>query len=120
VLERKYEWESIKIGAGPPPIKTAEGWILIYHGVDSKKVYRTGVALLDLEDPSRVISRSPHPILEPEIEYERCGDIDNVVFPEGAVVLNDKLSVYYGAADKCCCLATVKIQDLLDYLNEIR
>jgi predicted GH43/DUF377 family glycosyl hydrolase len=116
VMRPKYEWESEKIGSGAPPIKTKEGWLLIYHGKDDKGVYRVGGALLDLEEPSRVIARSPYPILEPEEEYEREGDTPNVVFPEGAVVMEDTLYVYYGAADKCCCLATAKLDDILDYL----
>ena len=120
ILKRKYKWESKKIGAGPPPVKTEEGWLLIYHGVDNDHVYRTGVALLDLEDPSRVIARSPHPILEPEADYEKYGDVNDVVFPEGAVVLNDTLFIYYGGADKVCALATVKVKDLLDFLKEFR
>jgi len=115
VLDRKYEWESKKIGAGPPPIKTEEGWLLIYHGVD-KKVYRAGVALLDLDDPRKVIARSPQPILEPEKGYERKGDMPNVVFPGGAVPKGDELLVYYGAADKRCALATCKLNDLVDFL----
>ncbi len=120
ILKRKFEWEAKKIGSGPPPVKTDEGWLLIYHGADKNSIYRAGAALLDLEDPSRVISRSPYPILEPKADYEKYGDINNVVFPEGAIVINDTLFVYYGAADKCCCLATVKLQDLLDFLKGLR
>lgn len=117
ILKRRYDWEAKKIGAGPPPVKTEEGWLLIYHGVDEHHVYRTGVALLDLEDPTRVIARSPHPILEPETDYEKYGDINNVVFPEGAVILDDTLFVYYGAADKVCALATIQVHDILDFLK---
>ena len=120
VLERKYSWEAEKIGAGPPPVMTGEGWLLIYHGVGNKHVYRTGVALLDLEDPSRVIARSPLPILEPEEDYEKYGDINNVVFPEGAVIRNDTLFVYYGAADRVCALATAKVDDILHFLKGFR
>ena len=89
---------------------------MIYHGRDDKAVYRAGAALLDLEDPSRVIARSPYPILEPEEEYERVGDTPNVVFPEGAIVMGDVLYLYYGAADTCCCLAFAKLDDIVDYL----
>ncbi len=117
ILKRKYAWESVKIGAGPPPVKTEEGWLLIYHGVDEKHVYRAGVALLDLNNPLKVIARSPYPILEPKADYEKYGDINNVVFPEGAVILDDTLFVYYGAADKVCALATIQVQDLLDHLR---
>jgi len=116
VMRPKYKWEAEKIGAGPPPIKTDAGWLLVYHGVDNNRVYRAGAALLDLEDPSKVIARSPHPILEPEEEYERAGDTPNVVFPEGAIIVDDMLYVYYGAADTCCCLAFAKLDDILDHL----
>lgn len=120
ILRREYPWEAKKIGAGPPPVKTKEGWLFIYHGVDKDHVYRTGVALLDLEDPVEVIARSPLPILEPEEDYEKYGDVNNVVFPEGAIVLDDTLFVYYGAADKVCALATVKVDDILDFLKGFR
>lgn len=117
VMRPKHEWEAKKIGAGPPPIRTDAGWLLIYHGVDANHIYRAGAALLNLKDPRKVIARSPQPILEPEEEYERVGDVPNVVFPEGAVVRDDILYVYYGGADKCCCLATAGLDDLLDYLS---
>ncbi len=117
VLEKKFEWEAQKIGSGPPPVKTSEGWLLFYHSVDKDSVYRCGVALLDLDNPSRVIARSPVPVLEPEEDYEKYGDVNNVVFPEGAVLLGDTVFLYYGAADTCCALATVKLQELLDYLE---
>lgn len=116
IMRPEHEWEEEKIGAGPPPIKTDAGWLLIYHGVDAKRVYRAGAVLLDLEEPSKVIARSPKPILEPEEEYERVGDVPNVVFPEGAVVRGDTLYVYYGGADKCCCVANVQLGEFVDYL----
>jgi len=120
VMRPKYKWEVKKIGAGPPPIRTDAGWLLIYHGVDANHIYRAGAALLDLDDPGWVIARSPHPILEPEEEYEKAGDVPNVVFPEGAVVRDRTLYVYYGGADKCCCLATTALDDLLGYLLTFR
>ncbi|MDY6875004.1 MAG: glycosidase [Chloroflexota bacterium] len=120
VMWPKYKWEAKKIGAGPPPLRTDAGWLLIYHGVDAAHVYRAGAALLDLEEPSRVIARSPYPILEPQEEYERVGDVPNVVFPEGAIVRDGVLYVYYGGADKCCCLATIVLDDLLGSLLAFR
>jgi len=119
IMRPEYDWERSKIGAGPPPIRTDAGWLLIYHGVDEGHVYRAGAALLDLDDPARVIARSPRPILEPEEEYERVGDVPNVVFPVGAVVQNGTLYVYYGGADKCCCLATAELDDLVNYLRHV-
>ncbi len=116
IMKREFEWESQKIGAGPPPIKTDHGWILIYHGVDDNLIYRAGVALLDLENPSRVIARYPDPILEPEMEYEQKGDVPNVVFPEGTAIFDNMLYVYYGGADKVISLATIEMDELLEEL----
>jgi beta-1,2-mannobiose phosphorylase / 1,2-beta-oligomannan phosphorylase len=119
LMKPEQDWEELKIGAGPPPIKTKHGWLLIYHGVDKDVVYRAGAALLDLNDPLKVIARTKQPILQPEEPYERIGDINNVVFPTGACVIDDKLHVYYGGADKVCCLAIVELSALLQYiLNE--
>ena len=71
VLKREFEWESRKIGSGPPPIKTREGWLLIYHGVDRDGIYRVGASLLELEDPRKVLAKLPVPILELEKDYEK-------------------------------------------------
>lgn len=116
VMGPKADWESQKIGAGPTPIETDEGWLLIYHGVDDRSVYRVGLALLDLDDPRRVIARSNRPVMEPEEDYELIGDVNNVVFPQGAVVLDGTLHMYYGAADRVIGHATSKISDLVDHL----
>ena len=116
VMEPREEWEAKKIGAGPPPIETEVGWLLIYHGVDWNHVYRAGAALLAPEEPWRVIARTRDPILEPAEPYEVEGDVPNVVFPEGAVVAGDDLLIFYGGADRVCCAARVHLQDLLDFL----
>ncbi len=113
VMQAEAEWEGEKLGAGPPPIKTDAGWLLIYHGVDKNSVYRAGVALLDLKEPWLVIARSPRPILEPEENYEKFGDVPNVVFPEGIVRMDDELMIFYGAADKICCAAKVGLNELV-------
>ncbi|MDO9574976.1 MAG: glycosidase, partial [bacterium] len=119
VMIPREKWESDKIGAGPPPIKTERGWLLIYHGVSKDYVYRAGAALLDLEEPWKVIARTHEPILEPEEDYERAGDVPNVVFPEGAVVISNELLLFYGAADKVCCVARVLLKELINYLITI-
>jgi beta-1,2-mannobiose phosphorylase / 1,2-beta-oligomannan phosphorylase len=117
LLKPEEDWEELKVGAGPPPIKTRTGWLVIYHGVSREKVYRAGAAVLDLHDPSKIIGRTKTPILEPKEPYEKFGDVNNVVFPTGACVVdNDKLFVYYGAADKVCCLATADLNYLLDHI----
>ncbi|RKY62763.1 MAG: glycosidase [Candidatus Latescibacterota bacterium] len=120
LFKPEQPWEAMKIGAGPPPIKTPEGWLLIYHGVDENFVYRAGMVLLDLDRPDRVIARSPYPILEPEEPYEKVGDIPNVVFPTGTVVIDGELFVYYGAADKVCCVATAPLNELLEFLLKFK
>ncbi len=109
-------WMREKWGIGPTPIKTDEGWLLIIHGVwlACNYVYRIGVVLLDLEDPSRVIGQFPEFILTPREEYERSGEVPNCVFSNGAILeANGELKVYYGAADTCIGLATCQIDDLI-------
>jgi len=118
IMKPEQTWEGKKIGAGPPPIKTDAGWLLIYHGVDENSAYRAGAALLDLEEPWKLVARTPQPILEPQEEYEREGDVPNVVFPEGAVVSSDELLVFYGAADKVCCVASTSLDELVAHLLE--
>lgn len=118
-------WDSLKIGAGAQPLKTKFGWLLIYHGVDHEMVYRLGVVLVDLDDPGRVLYRSPNPILSPETKYE-VGEkgqswVPNVVFTCGAVPAEEKeilgeedeVLVYYGAADTSVCVAKGKVGDLI-------
>ncbi len=117
IMESQEWWEENKIGGGAPPIKTEAGWLIVYHGV-APGCYRAGAALLDLEDPSRVIGRTKQPILEPKEEYERVGNVDNVVFPEGNVVIDGKLFVYYGAADKFVGVATCSLDTLLGELKQ--
>jgi len=113
----ELSWEENKIGGGPPPIKTDAGWLLFYHGVDCKYVYRMGAALLDLNDPMKVLARTDRFLLEPELEWEKVGVVPNVVFPTGNVVRDDgELLIYYGAADRVVGLATGKLDALLDYL----
>ncbi len=116
LMQPEQDWEGSKIGSGPPPIKTRDGWLLIYHGVDKDSVYRAGAALLDLDNPFNVIARTKGPILEPEESYERVGDVNNVVFPTGACIIDERLHVYYGAADKVCSLAVVELDAFLEYL----
>ncbi|MBU2575142.1 MAG: glycosidase [Elusimicrobia bacterium] len=117
IMQGKEIWESGKIGAGPQPIKTDKGWLLIYHGVGPDKgvsKYKTGAVLLDLNDPSRIIARTKDPILEPEKDYEIAGDVANVVFPEGIIEKDGELYIYYGAADNTCCLASCRLNELLE------
>jgi len=112
---RRGMWDSWKVGISAPPIKTKEGWLLLYHGVSSTPTYRIGAALLDLKDPTVVIARAALPILEPIMPYEReGGPVHNVVFPCGMVLRKDTLYIYYGGADFCTGVATAKLKDVLD------
>lgn len=109
-------WDAVKVGAGPPPILTDDGWLLIYHGVKAYGghfIYRAGVALLDRHTPHKVIARCPDWVFQAEAPYELSGLVPNVVFPTGVVVRGDELWMYYGAADSCVCLATAKVKDIL-------
>jgi len=115
-------WDSNKIGLGPQPIETPEGWLVIYHGVKetvSKLIYRLGLMLLDLDDPSRVIYRSSQWVFGPQELYEQIGDVPFVTFSCGVVAHpeTDEIYMYYGAADSAIALATAKISDLLDFLK---
>jgi len=116
LIKPEEAWEALKIGAGVPPIKTEKGWLVIYHGVNEEHVYSAGAILLDLEVPTKILGRTRTPILSPEEQYELNGDVNNVVFPTGACILDNVLFVYYGAADKVCCLATIELKEILDYL----
>ncbi len=114
-------WDSLRIGIGPPPLRTEHGWLLVYHGVKQTvagDVYRVGLALLDLDEPTRVLRRLPGWVLAPLAPYERAGDVPNVVFPCGLLhdEASDELRLYYGAADTSICLATARLGDVLDAL----
>jgi len=114
-------WDAHKVGLGPPPLLTAEGWLLLYHGVHTTaagSIYRLGLALLDTEHPDRVLARSSEWIFGPNANYERIGDVDQVIFPCGWLLQDDgdTLQVYYGAADTSICIAGASLSDLLAWL----
>lgn len=114
-------WDGVKIGITAPPIETKDGWLLLYHGIcASDHVYRVGAMLLDLDEPQKVLSRTPIPILEPIESFERKGVVDNVVFPCGVVLRDGTLYIYYGGADTVICVATVGLDDLLKYLKNFQ
>ena len=115
-------WDAGKIGLGPPPIETPDGWLLMYHGVRlaaSGPIYRLGLALLDLEDPTVIINRSEEWVFGPGASYEWLGDVDQVVFPCGWVLdeAADRVLLYYGAADTSVALATASYGAILDYVR---
>jgi beta-1,4-mannooligosaccharide/beta-1,4-mannosyl-N-acetylglucosamine phosphorylase len=116
-------WQRTKIGAGPIPIETADGWLMIYHGVmDTCNgfVYSIGAALLDLEEPWRVLYRTRDHLLTPETDYEITGHVPNVVFPCAAVhdQPTGRLAIYYGAADTHCCVAYAQLDELVAYVKQ--
>jgi len=118
-------WANNKIGPGPQPIKTDKGWLVIYHGAEQmddeapgwNKIYRAGVMLLDLEDPSKIIANAAAPLFEPEESYEKDPFYrPNIVFPSGVIVESDNsVKIYYGASDNCVAVAETTIDELIDF-----
>lgn len=118
-------WANNKIGPGPQPIKTDKGWLVIYHGAELtdenaegwSKIYRAGVMLLDLEDPSKIIANAKAPLFEPETDYEKDTFYrPNIVFPSGVIVEDDNsVKIYYGASDNCVALAETTVDELVEY-----
>ena len=118
ISPRTRYWDSFRIGASVPPIRTERGWLEIYHGVkmtSAGPIYRAGTVMLDLDNPAEVVGRCLTPILSPREEYERIGDVGNVVFAGGAIVESDgEVKIYYGAADTSICVATAHIDELIE------
>ncbi|MEW4371550.1 glycosidase [Paenibacillus kandeliae] len=114
---QNMDWESRKIGGSTPPIRTEQGWLVLYHGVDDQIVYRVGAMLLDLDNPEIIIARTHQFIMEPETYYEKFGfQIPNVIFPTGNIVKDDLLYIYYGVTDTAIALATVPLTDLITHI----
>lgn len=116
-------WDSDKIGLSCPVIRTSEGWLMVYHSVRqtaSGSIYRIGLALFDLGCHQTCLRRSDTWVLSPDEEYERRGDVGNVIFPCGYTVAEDgdTLRLYYGGADTCIAMATASINQLLNWLHE--
>jgi len=125
VLEEEDQpgWDNGKVGAGPPPLETMQGWLLLFHGVqrqDNGWLYRMGLALLDLDHPGKVIARSPSWVFEPRAPYEMLAGKPGIIFPTGMVVRDNILHLYYGAADSSVALATAPLPRLLDALESYR
>ena len=119
VMDPIFKHESSYLGGGCPPIETAHGWLLIYHGVEETPngiVYSACAALLDIENPVKEIVRLPIPLFFPEHKWERCGEVNNVVFPTGTALFGDTLFIYYGAADEQIATASLKLTELVNEL----
>jgi beta-1,4-mannooligosaccharide/beta-1,4-mannosyl-N-acetylglucosamine phosphorylase len=117
-----YWWKNTKLGAGPIPIETSEGWLLIYHGVCtscSGFIYSIGGALLDIDDPSKVIADCEDYLLTPEAPYETTGFVPNVTFPCATLQDADtgRIAIFYGAADTYSALAFAQVDELIDYIK---
>jgi len=110
----EVDWEYSKIGIGAPPHKTDRGWLMVYHAVDKQMTYRLGLVLMDLENPLKIIKRTDQPILEPAADWELKGDVNNVVFTCGTVLLGNDLWVYYGGADTVIGLARGNVSEFLN------
>ncbi len=115
---RGGHWDSSRIGASAVPIEVEQGWLLIYYGVKQTQggpLVRMGAAVLDKEDPSKVLARSNIPILSPREQYERIGDVPNMIFSCGAAVQDGELRIYYGGSDSCICLGTANVAEIVDF-----
>ena len=113
-------WQSTKVGPGPRPIETSEGWLLIYHGVWTScngYLYYAGAVLLDLEEPWKVLYRTKDYLLAPTEPYERIGDVPNVIFPSSAIVDKGIIRLYYGCADTCISMAEAKLNDVIEFVK---
>ena len=117
-------WDAGKIGLGPPPLETSDGWLLCYHGVHmtaSGPIYRVGLALLDLDEPRTILRRTDEWVLAPTAPYERSGDVNKVVFPTGWVLdpQTQQLSIYYGAGDSAIALVTADLGEVLAMMRTV-
>jgi len=118
---REGQWDCHRVGLGTQPIETPEGWLIIYHGVrvtGGRSIYRVGLALLDLDNPRRILRRSDVWVFGPAEDYELVGDAPHVTFPTGAILdkESNELRVYYGAADTTVALTTAQMDKLVDYV----
>lgn len=121
IMDPELHHESSHIGGGCPPIETKEGWLLIYHAAEDTPhgfVYHAAAALLDIHDPRKEIARLPDPLISPSFEWEMEGVVRNIIFPSGAVVFDDTLYIYYGAADERVAVASTSMTDLLNELKK--
>ena len=120
ISPRPGMWDSRKVGVSAPPIKTSKGWLILYHGISEDNIYRVGAVLADLRDPTKIIARTDDSIFDPRHPYEKVGQVSNVVFPCGAVVIGGKLFMYYGGADQVVGVATIPLANLMKILEACR
>lgn len=118
ISPREGFWDANRIGAGATPIETDHGWLVFYYGAkdtSSGPIYRIGTVILDKEEPTQIVGRANIPVLSPRENYERIGDVPNLVFPTGALADdNGNLKIFYGAANSCICIGTTTIKKIVD------
>lgn len=119
IKTRPNYWDNARVGAGAAPIKTAEGWLEVYHGANEKHQYCLGAFLMALDGPSKVLARTEEPIMVPAADYELYGFFGEVVFTNGHIVNGDELTIYYGAADEFVCGAKFSVKEILSALKYI-
>lgn len=117
--DREQHWDNWVRGVGPTPIKTEAGWLILYHAMDKRdpEKYKIGAMILDEKDPTKILYRSPHPLIEPTALYENEGYKKGVIYSCGAVLKNKRLYIYYGGADKVICGAKIHINQLIKGLK---
>jgi predicted GH43/DUF377 family glycosyl hydrolase len=121
VLDPLFWFENRNVGGGCPPIETKDGWLIIHHAVEDTpfgKIYHATAALLDLNNPLKVLGRLTEPLFSPKTPWEKDGITNNIVFPTGAVVKDKRLYVYYGAADTVIAAKSIKLAELLNQLKK--
>lgn len=111
-------WDSVRIGVAVPPLKTEDGWLVLYHGANEQGIYALGAVLLDLEQPWQVLKRTRDPLIEPEAPYEKQGFYGGVVFPTGAIMDGESLILYYGAADTVVAGGRLPLKDVWNKLED--
>ena len=114
---REGRWDEAKVGASAVPFRTERGWVEIYHGADRDNRYCLGAVLLDTDEPWKIVARAKKPVFEPQADYEVEGFFGNVVFTCGLLCEENKLKIYYGAADTCICYAELSLQEVVEELN---
>ncbi len=118
IKPRKDYWDNRKFGIAAPPIETPKGWLMFYHRISVPgDIYKVEAALLELNDPAKVIAKTDASLLEPEVDYEKIGLVSNVVFPCGAVLLNEEVYLYYGGGDRVIGVAKMELKDILKRLG---
>ena len=120
LLAPQQKWEEMKLGAAGVPIPTDDGYFMLYHAVDRPGCYRIGMALLDRDNPTKVLARTPNPVFAPQDKWDFAENGLQCVFPCANVLVNDEVIVYYGCGDNHISVATFKLKEAMDYLKQFK